>query len=137
MVTGRRVVQVEAVNMWFVADLGEGPGLVGHKRVPGPESHSLLLPAGHKIPSVDHTAWPPCLQRSGLAFPLDIAGDLVGHNPVQGNQALVVDLLKALAVTADRMGHLFHMADPSFFPSGPWNQEAGFLLTAAQHFQGS
>lgn len=74
---------------------------------------------------MDHTAWPPCLQRSGLAFPLDISGDLAGHNPVQGNQALVVDRLKALAVTADCMGRLFHMADPSFFPSGPWNQEAG------------
>lgn len=74
---------------------------------------------------MDHTAWPPCLQRSGLAFPLDISGDLAGHNPVQGNQALVVDRLKVLAVTADCMGRLFHMADPSFFPSGPWNQEAG------------
>lgn len=74
---------------------------------------------------MDHTAWPPCLQRSGLAFPLDISGDLAEHNPVQGNQALVVDLLKALAVAADCMGRLFHMADPSFFPSGPWNQEAG------------
>lgn len=37
--------------MRIVADLGEEPGLVGHNRVPGPESHSLLLPAGHKIPS--------------------------------------------------------------------------------------
>lgn len=28
-------------------------------------------------------------------------------------------------MAADHMDRLFHMADPSFFPLGPWNQVAG------------
>lgn len=49
--TGHQVVQVEVVSTGFVADLDEEPGLAGHNKVPGPESHRLLVPAGHKIPS--------------------------------------------------------------------------------------
>lgn len=91
-VSGHQAVPVGAGSKGFVADLGEEPGLADCNMVLGPESHSLLVPAVRKIPSVDHTACHPCSQGYVLAFPLGIAGGLVGHNPDQGIQALVVDL---------------------------------------------
>lgn len=70
-------------------------------------------------------AFQPCLQEYVLASPLDIAVDLVSHNPGQGNQALVVVLWGALVVTADCMDCPLRMAGLSFWPLGPWNQAAG------------
>lgn len=124
--SGYPLVQVGSGCRGFAAGLGEEPGLAGRNMAPGPESHSLLVPAVHKIPSVDHTACHPCLQEYVLAFPLGIAGDLESHNPGQGNQTLVGDLWEAPAATADRMDCLFRMADLSFFPSSQWDQVAGF-----------
>lgn len=118
-VSGHPAVLVGAGGKGFAAGLGEVPGRAGCNMVPGPESHSLLVPAVRKIPSVDHTACYPCLQGFVLAFPLRIAEDLEGHNPGQGNQAPVVDLWEAPAVTADCMDCLLHMVDLSFFPLGP------------------
>lgn len=94
--------------------------------VPGPESHSLLVPAVHMIPSVDHMACRPCLQGYVLAFPLGIAVDLETHNPDLGNLAPVVKLWEVPAVTAGRMDCLLRMADLSFYSLGPWDQAAGF-----------
>lgn len=74
---------------------------------------------------MDHTVCHPCLQGYALGFPLDIAGDLEGHNPGQGIQAPVVDPWEALAATADCMDCLLRMVDLSFFPLGPWDQVAG------------
>lgn len=91
-VSGHQVVPVGAGSKGFAADLGEDPGLADCNMVPGLERHSLLVPAVHKIPSVDRTACHPCLQGYVLAFPLGTVGVLVGHNPGQGIQALVVDL---------------------------------------------
>lgn len=125
-VSGCRVVQAGSGSTAFAADLDEGPGLAGRNREPGPENYSLLVPADRKIQSVDHTACHPCLRGCVLAFPLGIFGDLVGHNPGQGNQVLVADLSEVLAVSADRMDRLLHMADPSFCPFDPWDQAAGF-----------
>lgn len=125
-VSGCRVVQAGSGSMVFAADLDEGPGSAGRNKEPGPENYSLLVPAAHKIPSVDHMACHPCLQGYVLAFPLGIFGDLVGHNPVQGNQVLVADLWEVLAVTADCIDRLLHMADPSFCSLDPWDQVAGF-----------
>lgn len=120
------VVLVGAGSRGFAAGLGGEPGLAGHNMVPGPGSHSLLVPAVHKIPSEDHMACHPCFQGYVLAFPLDIAGDPEGHNPGQGIQAPVVDLREAPAATADCMDCQLRMAGLSFFPLGPWDQVAGF-----------
>lgn len=65
---------------------------------------------------MDHKACRPCLQACALAFLLDIAGDLEGHNPGLGNLAPVVDLWEDPAATADRMGCQHRMVDLSFFP---------------------
>lgn len=74
---------------------------------------------------MDHTACHSCLQGYVLAFPLDIAGDLEGHNPGQGNPAPVVDQWEAPAETVDRMDCLPRMVDLSFFPLDLWDQAAG------------
>lgn len=124
-VFGRQVVQMGFGNMGFAADLDEDLDLVGHNMVTGLESHSLLVPVVHKIPSVDHTASHPFLQGSVLASPLGISGDPVVHNPGLGNQVPVVGLLVALAVFAVHMGCLLHRADLSFFPLDQWDQVAG------------
>lgn len=118
-VSGHPVVLVGAGGREFVAGLGEEPGQAGCNMVPGPESHILLVPAVHKIPSVGRTAWCPCLQRYVLVFPLGIAEDPEGRNPGQGNRAPVVDLWAAPAATADYMDCLLRMVDLSFFPLGP------------------
>lgn len=117
-VPGPPVVLVGSGSKGSAAGSGEEPGRVGCNTVPGPESHSLLVPAVHKIPSEDHTARYPWLQVNVLAFPLEIFEDLEGHNPDQGNLAPVVDLWEALAVTADCMDCLLHMVDLSFSPLG-------------------
>lgn len=117
--SGCPVVLVGAVGRSFAAGSGEEPGQAGRNMVPGPESHSLLVPAVRKIPSEDHTACCPCLQGNVLASPPGIAEDLEGHNPGQGNQAPAVDLWEAPAATADCMDYLLHMVDLSFFPLGP------------------
>lgn len=49
------VVLEEAGNRGFAAGLGEEPGQAGHNMVPGPGSHSLLVPVVHKIPSKQST----------------------------------------------------------------------------------
>lgn len=86
---GLQAVLVGAGNRGFVenGDFGQA----GHNRVSGSESHSLLVLAVHKIPSV-HKACFPCLQHYGLAPPLDIFGVLEGRTPGQGNQAPAGDL---------------------------------------------
>lgn len=119
MVSGHPVVLVGPGSMEFAAGLSEESGQTGCNMVPGPESHSLLVLAVHKIPSVDHTACYPCCQGTVLAFPLGIAEDLQGHNPGQGNRAPVVELWEAPAATADCMDCLLRMVGPSFFPLGP------------------
>ena len=81
-------------------------------------------PEKDQIP-VDHKAWHPCLQGYVLAFPLGIAGDLVGRNPGRGTPARAEDLLEAPAESADCTDCLLHMADLSFSPSDPWDQAAG------------
>lgn len=124
-VSGHPVVPVGAVSRGFAAGLDEEPGQAGRNTVPGPESHNLLLPAVHKIPSVDHMAWYPYFQGFFLAFPLGIAGDLESHNPGLGNRVPVVDLWGAPAVTADRMDCLQHIVGLSFSPLDPWDQVAG------------
>lgn len=91
-VSGHPAVLVGAGCRGFAAGSGEEPGLAARSRVPVPGGRSLLVPAVHKIPSVGHRACHPCFQVFVLAFPLDTAVDLEGHNPDQGNQALVVDL---------------------------------------------
>ena len=53
--TARWVVRVWVGNTEFVADLGEELDQVGCNKVPGPESHILLVPAAHKIPSKQNT----------------------------------------------------------------------------------
>lgn len=73
---------------------------------------------------MDHTACHPCLQGYVLEFPLDTAGDLVGHNPGQGNQDPVVDLWEAPAATADCKGCLLRTVELSFSPLGQWDQVA-------------
>lgn len=50
-VSGHSVVLVWAGSRGFAAGLGEEPGQAGCNMVPGPESHSLLVPAVHRIPS--------------------------------------------------------------------------------------
>lgn len=120
------VVQVEVGSRGFAADLGGVPGQAGHNMEPGPESHSLLVPVVHKIPSVDHMACHPCLQGYALAFPPGIAGDLQGHKPDQGNQVPVVNLWEAPAVIADRMDSLLRMVEFSSSPLDPWHRVAGF-----------
>lgn len=125
-VSGRLVVLVEAGSMGFAAGPGEEPDQAGCNMEPGPESHSLLAPAVHKTPSADCTACHPCLLVYALAFPLDIAEDLEGHNPDQGNQDPVVDLWEAPAAIADCMDCLLRMVDLSFFPLDPWDRVAGF-----------
>lgn len=125
-VSGCRVVRIESGSMVFAADLDEGLGLAGRNREPGSEKYSRLVPAAHKIPSVDHMACHPCFQGYVLAFPLGIFGDLVDHNPGQDNQVLAVDLMEVLAATADCMDRLLHMAAPSFCSLYPWDQVAGF-----------
>lgn len=73
-----QAVLAGAGNKGFVVN--EDLGQAGHNKVSGSESHSLLVPAAHKIPSV-HKACFPCLQEYVLAFPLDISGAPQGHNP--------------------------------------------------------
>lgn len=124
--SGHPVVLVGAGSRGFAAGSDEEPGQAGHNTVPGPGSCSLLVPAVHKIPSVGHKACRPCLQGYVLASPLDIAGDLEGHNLGQGNQAPVVDLWEDPAATADCMDCLLHTVDLSFSPLGPLDQVAGF-----------
>lgn len=123
---GHLVVLAEAGSTGLAVGLGEGPGQAGHNKVPGPGIHSLLVPAVHKSPSVGHKACHPCLQGYVLAFPLDIAEDLEGHNPGQGNRAPAADLWEVPAATVDCMDCLLHTVDSSFSPLGPWDQEAGF-----------
>lgn len=50
-----QVVLAEAGNKGFAAGLGEEPGQAGCNMVPDPESHSLLVPVVHKIPSKQST----------------------------------------------------------------------------------
>lgn len=125
-VSGHPVVLLGAESRGFAAGLGEELDQAVHNTVSGPESHILLVPAVHKIPSVDHTACHPCLQECVLAFPLGIAGESEGHIPGQGNRAPAADLWEALAAIADRKDCLLHMVDLSFLPLGPWDQVAGF-----------
>lgn len=54
-VSGHPVALMGAGSRGFAAGLGEEPGQAGCNMVPGPESHSLLVPAGHKIPSTQIT----------------------------------------------------------------------------------
>lgn len=53
--SGYPLVQVGSGCRGFAAGLGEEPGLAGRNMAPGPESHSLLVPAVHKIPSKQNT----------------------------------------------------------------------------------
>lgn len=86
---GHLVVRVGAGSRAFVAGLGEDPGQAVHNKVPGPESHNLLVPAVHRIPSGNRMACLPCLQEY---VPSGIVGGPEGHNPGWGNQALAVGL---------------------------------------------
>lgn len=54
-VSVHQVVQAGAERRAVVADLGEDPGQAGHNTAPDPESHNLLVPAVHKIPSKQNT----------------------------------------------------------------------------------
>lgn len=84
-----QAVLAGAGNRGFVEreDLGQA----GYNRVFGFESHSFLVPAVHKIPSV-HKACFPCFQGNDLALPLDTFGVPEGRTLGQGNQAPVGDL---------------------------------------------
>lgn len=84
---GHLVVLVGAGSRGFVAGSGEDPDRAGRNKVPGPESHSLLVPAAHRIPSGNRRACLPCFQEY---VPLGIVGGLGGHIPGWGNQALAV-----------------------------------------------
>lgn len=50
-VSGHLLVLVGAGSRGFAAGLREGPDQAGRNMVPGPGSHSPLVPAVHKIPS--------------------------------------------------------------------------------------
>lgn len=52
--SGHPVVLVGAGSRGFAAGLGEEPGQAGHNMVPGPGSHSPLVPAVRKIPSKEN-----------------------------------------------------------------------------------
>lgn len=146
MESGHLVALVETVNKESAADLGEESGRAGHNTGPALVSHTLRVPAVRKNPSkrvnkvlkhnyrscpnisnycahceipVDHKACHPCLQGYVLAYPLDIAVDLVSRNPGQGKQVLAVVLWEALVVTVDYMNCLLRMAGLSFLPLGP------------------
>lgn len=51
--TACQVVQVWAEGKGIVVDLDEEPGLAGCNTVPGPENHTLLVPAVHMYPSAE------------------------------------------------------------------------------------
>ena len=53
--SGHLVVLVGAGSRGFAAGPGEEPGLAGRNTVPGPGSHSLLVPAVRMIPSKQNT----------------------------------------------------------------------------------
>lgn len=80
------VVLAGAGNRGLVVN--EDPGQTGHNKVPGSESHSLLVLVDHRIPSV-HMACFQCLQEYVPVVPLGIAGGQEGHTPDQGNQVPV------------------------------------------------
>lgn len=54
-VSGHPVVLLGAASRGFAAGLGEESGRAGRNMVPGPESHSLLVPAVRKSPSTQNT----------------------------------------------------------------------------------
>lgn len=96
-------------------DENEDLGQAGHNRVSGSESHSLLVPAVRKIPSV-HKAYFPFLLQYDLVLPLDIFGVPEGRTPGQGNQAPAGDLKEPPVVTEVHTDFLHRMAVPSFLP---------------------
>lgn len=63
MATVFQAGQVEAGSKGIVADFDEEPDLAGCNMVPGPESHNLLVPVGHKIPSKERE-YAMCLSQS-------------------------------------------------------------------------